>query len=85
MVVAELDVAVAPRVIYTCLQRGQQSQNNQRVFLIGGMNMKLKSVVHDVFEINLAAKKISKGASLIAKEPMLVPKISFASCVDHTN
>ena len=49
------------------------------------MNIKLKSVVHDVYEVNLAAKKVSKGASLITKEPMPVPKISFASCVDHTN
>ena len=87
MIIAEVDPVLAPRVVYTSLIRGENTQSKQRVFLLGGMNSKTKQLTDEVFEVNLSTKRTPKKSTtnLVEKSKMPLPKISFGCCVDSEN
>ena len=45
--IVKVDIKLAPRIVYTAAQMGKQ----QRVFILGGLNSKLKTISDEVFEI----------------------------------
>ena len=53
VVVAEVAKDLAPRVVYTLLQRGEnpEAQQKQRLFLLGGLNSKTRQISDEVFEV----------------------------------
>ena len=69
VVIAEVAKDLAPRVVYTLLQRGDNPVH-QRVFLLGGLNSRTRQISDEVFEVNLQAQKTAGGASLVRKNKM---------------
>ena len=89
MIVTEVDPALAPKVVYTKLIRGENEIIKQRVFLFGGIDSRTKQVTDEVYEVNLesSGRRTPKKSTsnLIKKSKMPVPKISFGCSVDSEN